>query len=107
MTGYTRKTVYHAAMTTPLTNQDRYQQVFREVPVMAALLDTEGRFLDVSDQWVRRSGYSIDELRGKAPEEIATAESALRCREEYLPGFRRTGKLDHVPLGLVAKDGAT
>jgi len=93
-------------MTTPRTDHELYRQVFREVPVLAALLDTEGRFIDVSDQWVRRSGYGVDELRGKAPEEIATPDSAQRCREEYLPGFRRTGKLDHVPLGLVAKDGA-
>jgi len=98
--------VYDAAMTTPRTDHELYRQVFREVPVLAALLDTEGRFIDVSDQWVRRSGYGVDELRGKAPEEIATPDSAQRCREEYLPGFRRTGKLDHVPLGLVAKDGA-
>ena len=98
--------MYDAAMTTPRKDHELYRQVFREVPVMAALLDTEGRFIDVSDQWVRRSGYSVDELRGKGPEEIATSDSAQRCREEYLPGFRRTGKLDHVPLGLVAKDGA-
>ena len=98
--------MYDAAMTTPRTDHELYRQVFREVPVLAALLDTEGRFIDVSDQWVRRSGYGVDELRGKAPEEIATPDSAQRCREEYLPGFRRTGKLDHVPLGLVAKDGA-
>lgn len=98
--------MYDAAMTTPRKDHELYRQVFREVPVMAALLDTEGRFIDVSDQWVRRSGYSVDELRGKGPEEIATPDSAQRCREEYLPGFRRTGKLDHVPLGLVAKDGA-
>jgi len=84
----------------------RYREFFRQVPVMAALLDTEGRFVDVTDQWQRRAGYSADELRGKAPEEIATPESARRCREEYLPGFRRTGKLDHVPLGMVARDGA-
>jgi PAS domain S-box-containing protein len=93
-------------MPTPIKSPKRYRQVFQRIPVMAALLDTDGRFIDLSDQWVLRSGYSVDELRGKAPEEIATPESALRCTEEYLPGFRRTGKLDHVPLGLVAKDGA-
>ena len=93
-------------MTTPHKDNELYRQVFQQIPVLAALLDTDGRFIDVSDQWVRRSGYSVAELRGKAPEEIATPESARRCREEYLPGFRRTGQLDHVPLGLVAKDGA-
>jgi PAS domain S-box-containing protein len=87
----------------PLKN--RYRQFFREVPVMAALLDTDGRFIDVSAQWVRRTGYSVDELRGKAPEELATPGSAKRCQEEYLPAFRRMGTLDHVPLGMVGRDG--
>ncbi len=73
---------------------------------MAALLDVDGHFIDVTNQWERRTGYPADEIRGKAPEEFATPESARRCREEYLPGFRRTGKLDHVPLGMLAKDGA-
>jgi PAS domain S-box-containing protein len=85
--------------------KNRYRQFFRQVPVMAALLDVEGRFIDVTDQWVKRTGYSVDELRGKAPEELATPESAERCREEYLPAFRRMGKLDHVPLGMLSRDG--
>ena len=84
----------------------KYRQFFQQVPVMAALLDVDGRFIDVTNQWERRTGYPADEIRGKAPEEFATPESARRCREEYLPGFRRTGKLDHVPLGMLAKDGA-
>ena len=74
---------------------------------MAALLDADGRFLDVSDQWVRRTGYSKDELRGMYPGELATPESSKRIRLEYLPGFRRTGKLDHVPMGMLAKDGSS
>jgi PAS domain S-box-containing protein len=84
----------------------RFRQFFRQVPVMVALLDTDGRFLDVSDQWSRRTGYSTDELRGMYPGEVATPESLKRLSEEYLPGFRRTGKLDHVPMGMVAKDGS-
>jgi PAS domain S-box-containing protein len=83
----------------------RYRQFFRQVPFMAALLDTNGCFLDVSDRWEKRTGYDADQLRGKDPEELATPDSARRIREEYLPGFRRTGKLDDVAMGLVARDG--
>ena len=74
---------------------------------MAALLDTEGRFLDVSDRWVKRAGYETEELRGKDPAELATPESARRIKEEYLPGFRRSGRLDDVAMGLVAREGHT
>jgi len=99
--------VYIEQMTKETPQTDRYREFFRKVPVMAALLDTDGRFIDVSDQWVRRTGYSIDELRGMYPGELATPESSKRIRLEYLPGFRRTGKLDHVPMGMLAKDGSS
>jgi PAS domain S-box-containing protein len=99
--------VYIEQMTKETPKTDRYREFFRKVPVMAALLDTDGRFIDVSDQWVRRTGYSIDELRGMYPGELATPESSKRIRLEYLPGFRRTGKLDHVPMGMLAKDGSS
>ena len=92
-------------MKTPNPLKQRYRQFFRHAPVLTAILDTDGRFLDVSNEWASRAGYTSAELRGKAPEEIATPESARRCREDYLPGFRRTGKLDHVALGIVARDG--
>ena len=99
--------MYIEQMTKETPQTDRYREFFRKVPVMAALLDTDGRFIDVSDQWVRRTGYSIDELRGMYPGELATPESSKRIRLEYLPGFRRTGKLDHVPMGMLAKDGSS
>jgi len=92
-------------MATELQLDQHYQRLFREMPVMAAILDINGRFIDITDEWTRRAGYLPAEIVGKSPEEFATPESAQRCREEYLPGFRRTGKLDHVALGLLAKDG--
>jgi PAS domain S-box-containing protein len=79
--------------------------VLRNLPVLATLMDGEGRFLDVSDAWARCTGYSPDELRGRRPEEIATPASAQRIAEEHLPRFRRTGRLDRVPVAFVAKDG--
>lgn len=90
-----------------MTKLYRKKQLFANMPVMAAVLDADGRFADVSDKWVERTGYSAAELRGRSPEEIATPESAKRIRHEHLPGFRRTGKLDHVPVGFIAKDGST
>ncbi len=81
------------------------KQLFQRMPVMAAVLDAQGRFIEVSDKWVERTGCTSAELLGRSPEEIATPESARRIGEEHLPGFRRTGKLDHVAVGFTAKDG--
>ncbi len=72
---------------------------------MVTLMDGEGRFTDATDEWERRTGYSREELRGRRPDEIATPASALRIREEHLPRFRRTGRLDNVPVEFFAKNG--
>ena len=69
------------------------------------MMDAEGRFTDVSDMWVNRLGYSREEICGRRPEEIATPQSAQQIRQEHLPQFKRTGRLDHVPVDFVTKDG--
>jgi len=86
---------------------DPYRSLFRRLPVMAALLDPEGIFIDVSDAWTARTGYTREALRGARPEDIATEASAQRIREELRPCFRRTGRLDNVPVEFRASDGST
>ncbi len=85
--------------------EDPYLALFRRIPVMATLLDQEGCFIDVSDAWVRRTGYTREALRGARPEDIATGDSARRIREELRPCFRRTGRLDNVPVEFRTPDG--
>jgi PAS domain S-box-containing protein len=87
--------------------QDPYLALFRRIPVMATLLDQDGCFIDVSDAWVRRTGYTREALRGVRPEDIATEGSARRIREELRPCFRRTGRLDNVPVEFRTADGST
>lgn len=82
-----------------------HSELMRSLPVLITLMDAEGRFLDVTDEWERRTGYSREEMRGLRPEELATPASARRIREEHLPRFRRTGRLDHVPVEFFTRDG--
>ncbi len=88
-----------------MPTRDRYKWLFRELPVIAALMDADGRFIDVSDEWVRRLGYSRDEMRGRQPQSLATPDSARHILEEHIPRFRRAGRLDHVLVEFLAKNG--
>jgi PAS domain S-box-containing protein len=88
-----------------MPTKDRYTWLFRELPIIAALMDADGCFTAVSDEWVRRLGYSHDEMRGRQPQDFATPESARHILEEHMPRFRRTGRLDHVSIELLAKSG--
>jgi PAS domain S-box-containing protein len=85
--------------------QDRHTWLFRELPIIAALMDADGSFIDVSDEWVRRLGYSRDEMRGRQPQSLATPKSARHILEEHIPRFRRTGRLDHVLVEFLAQSG--
>jgi PAS domain S-box-containing protein len=82
-----------------------FASFIRSLPVLLTVLDSDGRFLDVSDTWVQRFGYSREELLGRRPDEIATPASLARIRDEHLPRFRRTGRLDQVPVEFLCKDG--
>ncbi len=86
---------------------DNYFSLLRRVPVLAVLLDRDGCFIEVSDTWAALTGYSREALRGRSPEDVATPESARRIREEHRPLFRRSGRLDNVPVEFVTAGGAT
>jgi PAS domain S-box-containing protein len=77
----------------------------RSLPVLVSVMDGEGRFMDASDALLNRLGYAREELQGRRPEEIATAASAKRIRDEHLPRFRRIGRLDSVPVEFFTKSG--
>ncbi len=84
---------------------DRYQWLFRKSPALTVSLDEDGYFLDASDAWLKRFGYTRQDLRQKRPQDFGSEESARRIVEEYLPLLRRTGRLDNAPIDLATKSG--
>jgi len=79
--------------------------LLRSLPILLILMDGEGRFVDVTDAWERRTGYGREDLRGRRPDEFATPASAQRIREEHVPRLRRTGRLEHAPVEFLARSG--
>ncbi|MGD8339214.1 MAG: sigma 54-interacting transcriptional regulator [Gammaproteobacteria bacterium] len=84
---------------------DRYRWLFRRSPALAVALDKDGCFVDVSDAWVERFGYSREELSRLKPQDLATPESAAMIEKEYLPMLRRRGRLEHAAIDLRTKSG--
>ncbi len=83
--------------------QDRYQWLFRKSPALIVSLDEDGFFLDASDAWLRRFGYTRDEIVDLRPQDIASPEASKRIVEEFLPLLRRTGRLEAVPVDLTTR----
>ncbi|HEY8520341.1 MAG TPA: sigma 54-interacting transcriptional regulator [Gammaproteobacteria bacterium] len=88
-----------------MSSEERYQWLFRKIPAYIVSLDEEGYFLDASDAWLKRFGYTREEIRDKRPQDLGTEESARRTTEEYLPMLRRVGRVDGVPVDLKTKSG--
>ncbi len=84
---------------------DRYKQLFRNLPALACRMDADGRIADATDAFVDRLGLPREALVGKLPEELTTEASAKRIRDEHLPMFRRTGRLENVPLAFIDHEG--
>ena len=89
----------------PMSLADRYQWLFRKSPALSVSLDEDGYFLDASDAWLARFGYSREAIRELRPQDIGSEGNARRIEEEYLPRLRRSGRLDSVPVDLATKDG--
>jgi len=85
--------------------QDRYQWLFQKSPALTVSLEEDGRFLDASDAWLNRFGYTRADIRDRRPQDFGSAESARRIVEEYLPLLRRTGRLDAVPVDVTTRTG--
>ncbi len=64
-------------------------------------------FLDASDAWLRRFGYSRDEITNVRPQDLGSPESAKRISEEFMPVLRRTGRLEWRARGSAGRRRAS
>lgn len=84
---------------------DRYQWLFRKSPALMVSLDADGYFLDASDAWFDRFGYTRDGIGKLRPQDLGSRESARLIEEEYLPLLRRSGGIDNVPVEISTTRG--
>ena len=72
---------------------------------LAVSIDPDGRYVDFSDAYLRRLGYTGEELIGLRPQDHMSPESTQRMSEEYLPLFMQSGSLTNVPMERNTKGG--
>ncbi len=84
---------------------NRYLWLFRKSPALIVSLDEDGYFLDASDTWLSRFGYTREDIVTMRPQDLASPESAARIVSEYLPLLRRTGRMENLPVDLLTRDG--
>src|SRR6056297_1291842 len=82
-----------------------YRRLLRRVPVMGALLDEEGKFIDVTDRFCERLGYERGDLVGRRPLDFTTVTCAARIERELLPKLRRAGRAVDEPVEFLSVSG--
>lgn len=84
-------------------NEDRFQMLFNQAPLGYQSLDSDGRFLEVNEQWLITLGYSREEVLGKWFGDFLSPAYTEGFRKRF-PLFKAQGKI-HSEFEMVHKDG--
>ena len=86
-------------------SETQRHNLYAKTPAMLHSIDAEGRLLSVSDYWLKKMGYSRDEVLGRRSVEFLTPDSRALAETSFLPEFFRTGHVLNVPYELITKGG--
>lgn len=84
-------------------SEERFQLLFNKAPLGYQSLDSEGRFIEVNQQWLDTFGYSKEEVIGKLFENFLSPEyvdAFHRCFSK----FKAEGRI-HSEFEMQAKNG--
>ncbi|HRZ28365.1 MAG TPA: PAS domain S-box protein [Spirochaetota bacterium] len=85
--------------------QQRFERLFRNNPALMALTDIERqRFVDVNDTFIRRLGFSRDEVIGRTSDEIGLFIDG-KDKQRAADMLFKTGRLSDFELQVRRKDG--
>lgn len=85
-------------------SQAHYRASFEQSPVPMHMLDSQGRFTDVSDSWVELLGWSRAEIVGRHVRDIAAPGSDAWTAEEKVR-LRTDGQVRDMERRFLARDG--
>lgn len=84
--------------------EEQCRSLFRRIPVMLHSIDRNGRFIGVSDRWLKSMGYKRNEVIGRKSTEFLTEASRKYAEEIVLPQFFKTGVSENIQYQFVRKN---
>jgi PAS domain S-box-containing protein len=88
-------------------SEKRYRSIYHNTPAMLHSVDTKGRLISVSDNWLEMLGYNREEVIGEKLTRFFTEESRIRAENTVFPEFFKTGLCKGVPYRFVKKNDDT
>ena len=84
-------------------SEERFQLLFNKAPLGYQSLDSDGKFIEVNQQWLETLGYSREEVTGKWFGDFLTPACQNGFRERF-PVFKAQGFI-HSEFEMLHKDG--
>lgn len=86
--------------------RERFQRIFRANPMAIGICaQTDGRFIEVNDSYVKMMGYTREELIGRSASELNLWVNSTQ-REQLVTALKRHGSVNNLELQLRTKTGA-
>jgi len=86
-------------------SEKRYRSIYHNAPAMLHSIDTKGRLMSVSDNWLDVLGYVREEVIGEKLTRFFTENSRNRAETTVFPNFFKTGICKDIPYQFVKKNG--
>lgn len=86
-------------------SEKRYRTIYHNTPGMLHSVDTEGRLISVSDNWLEVLGYKREEVIGQKLTSFFTKASRHYAEKVVLPEFFKTGFCKDIPYQFVKQNG--
>jgi PAS domain S-box-containing protein len=88
-------------------SEKRYRSIYHNTPAMLHSVDTKGRLISVSDNWLEVLGYDREEVIGEKLTRFFSDDSRIRAENIVFPEFFKTGLCKGIPYRFVKKNGDT
>ncbi len=86
-------------------SEERYRKLFEQNPIAITLVDKDGRYIDVNEEYVKLTGYKKEEIIGRHFTEFVVEEDRPLVVEYNRKRMRNEGAPSHYEYRLKRKDG--
>ncbi len=100
------RTIAVYAEITDLARADfKYRDLYRLTPAMLHTVDAEGRVITVTDHWLKKLGYSREEVLGRPITDFFTESDRRRFSADRLQDLISRGDFENEERQVVTRDG--
>jgi PAS domain S-box-containing protein len=100
------RTIAVYAEITDLARADfKYRDLYRLTPAMLHTVDAEGRVITVTDHWLKKLGYSREEVLGRPITDFFTESERRRFSADRLQDLISRGDFENEERQVVTRDG--